>query len=53
MEYDERVRAVCSATHTDLDCTGDLVAGGSKRHSLQVVELSQMELSQMELSQIG
>ena len=27
MEDAERVRAVCSATHTALDCTGDLVAG--------------------------
>ena len=27
MEDAERVRAVCSATHTAIDCTGDLVAG--------------------------
>ena len=27
MEDAERVRAVCSATPTALDCTGDLVAG--------------------------
>ena len=26
MEDAERVRAVCSATPTSLDCTGDLVA---------------------------
>ena len=27
VEDAESVRAVCSATHTALDCTGDLVAG--------------------------
>ena len=27
MEDAERVRAVCSATPTSLDCTGDLVTG--------------------------
>ena len=27
MEDDETVMAICSATHTALDCTGDRVAG--------------------------
>ena len=41
MEDAERVRVVCSAIPTALDCTGDLVAGDSKRHNRQTVELSQ------------
>ena len=37
MEDAERVRAVCSATPTALDCTGDLVTGERFRFLLEVV----------------
>ena len=49
MEYADSDRAVCSATPITLDCTGDLVAGGSKRHSLQAFELSQRTLAAVQI----
>ena len=40
-----RVRAVCSATPTYLDCTGDLVAGELIRNSRDILETSALHPS--------
>ena len=48
MEDAESVRAVCSATPTALDCTGDLVAGDNFSCGRTTIPLA-LETSGMEM----